>query len=170
MTNIRWGILLALAILLAACGSARNEANDWSQRFPTEFGEWELDEDILRLSAADASNYGHVILNYENDDDALVEVTILSYATENIANLELETRMKDWRIRGASFDRIRGGLTFDAVTLPNAQIYVLQEEKTIITLTFLPAPSEDEAEAVALFSEEAIEPWLELIGEIEDNR
>lgn len=163
-----------LVVFVAACTSPRDEAESWSKRFPAEIGSWQRDENILRLTAADASNYGQVMMRYENPDEQVISLGIHSYPTRNIAELELASLLQEWQLLGATLDRERvKGEAFDSLTTRGGQRYIYQAEETLLTLTVFQTPPIDSEEGETIsesISQDEIDLWLETLVEVVRNK
>jgi hypothetical protein len=161
---------LSLAIILAACGSSpKGKAAELADRFPVEFGDWELNENRLELTAENQSNNGHVTLHYENGDDVRVDISIDVYATSTAANVEMGERVRNWELMGVRFDRLRPA-GYDVAMLPGGYLAYLQDAETIFTLSIIPLLPEAEAsETTELVDAATIEAFQELISAVVSN-
>jgi len=176
----RFSFMLVLMLLLAACmSSPKQKAADWASRFPAEIAGFERNErQLLELTAENQSNYGHITMIYEGDDDYLAYITVDVFATSTAANVELGTRMRDWTLRGVRFSRERiAGEAFDVAMPPGGYLAFFQVRESIITLAITPPlENEEEDEDVAdgtllpLPPAEEIEIFLETIVAVSKNR
>jgi hypothetical protein len=172
----RWmqvGLLLALAVIVAACGSSpKNKARDWASLFPAEIGGFEQQEDRLELTLENPSPNGHVTLIYENDDEVLAYLRVDVYATDTAADVEWSQRLTQWELSGVRFQDDRfDGVRVDFATLEGGFLAFAQSRDAIFSLQLIP-PVDEEAEAtegasppLLALPEEDITAFLETLGQ-----
>lgn len=145
--HLRLIFLLIGVVGLAACGaSPKGKANEWANRFPPEIGNWELDDGRLELTAENQSNFGHVTLTYEGEEEAVAFVSIDVFATETAAEVEFARRVRDWELLGVRFEREKSART---ATTAGGYLGLFQEDDVILTLSVIPPlvePEETSAE------------------------
>lgn len=159
--------LIGLSGLVGCVGGPKADAAKIADRFPAEItveGEdeaervvvWEQEDDRTELSLEVQSNYGYITLEYVGDDatdDMTAYVTIVVYATQSAAKVELERDLLNWEVQGVRFDTVRAGTNrYDLATFPGGQLAYLQNEATVFEVRVIADDVETEVPEVAIES------------------
>jgi len=153
-------LILALAVVLAACGpSPKARADEFLKYLPEETENWERDDgETVQLLSSTVSSKGHSILQYEGPEDALAYIVVEAYPTEDAADVAVVDRERLLMLQGLVFDSNRAPQQATAQVAQTDGIwYALFQEKTVVVeINVLEAPDAEEP-----LSEEA---WDELLA------
>ncbi len=158
-------LLVGMAVLVACGGGPKADAAKIAERFPSEIAieedsermvVWELEDNRTELSLEVQSNYGYITLQYTGDDatdDMTAYITIIVYANQSAATVELERSQLNWEVQGVRFDTVRAGRNrYIQANFSGGQLAYLQNGATVFEVRIIADDVEAEIQDVAMES------------------
>ncbi|NDJ74729.1 MAG: hypothetical protein GYB65_00605 [Chloroflexi bacterium] len=103
----RWPVVLVLALLvsallMSACSpSPQKRADDFARALAPEIGDWNRrDDDTIQLDDSVVSNQGQVTLRYQGPRRSEAYVNVLTFSSENAAEVAAENRKRELLLDG----------------------------------------------------------------------
>ena len=151
-------LLLALGVILSACGSSpKAKADELAKYLPEEIASpddpemvyWERDDgETVKLLNSTISNKGHITMLYEGPDDALGYIVLEAQPSEDAAEVALATRIRELQLQGLTLDRDRqpGQATADVAQTDLVRYALFQEGNYVVEVNTI---VEEDAEPVS---------------------